>query len=446
MIEQFKQYISTERLFEPSAASLLLAVSGGLDSSVLVHLCVKAGLRVEIAHCNFQLRGEESLRDEQFVQELAAQCGLPFHVQRFNTADYALQHKLSTQVAARELRYEWLEALRAQQNLTYIATAHHMQDNAETLWMNISKGTGMAGMHGILPKQGLLVRPLLFATRTEIAAYASEQGITFTEDSSNATDKYTRNYFRHQILPKLEAVYPEVVKNTGATIARLREAETLYRQALELHRKKLLEQRGEEFFIPILKLKQAEPLGTILYELLKPFHISPAQAQQVLQLLNGEPGRWVASHSHRVVRDRKWLIITPLEAAVSAHFMIEEGQEQVLLPGEAALQIRIISAANAALPATPDIASIDLAKLQFPLMLRKWKQGDYFYPLGMQKKKKLSRFFIDQKLSLPEKEKVWVLESAQRIVWVAGMRIDDRFKVTPSTRNIFQLQLKRGVQ
>lgn len=442
MTEQFTRYIAAERLFDP-AAPLLLAVSGGLDSVVLTHLCVQAGLRVEVAHCNFSLRGAESDRDEAFVQQLAAAYGLPFFVKRFDTTAYAAGRQCSIQVAARELRYAWLEELRQQQGLAFIATAHHMQDNVETFWMNISKGTGMAGMHGILPRQGRLVRPMLFATREEIAAYAAANGLQHVEDSSNETDKYTRNYFRHQVLPKLETVFPEVVKNTGATIQRMREAETLYRQAVEVHRKKLVEQRGAEYFIPVLKLQKAEPLGTILYELLKPFGFSPSQALQVQDMLGSGSGKWVASSTHRLVRDRSWLIITPLEAASSAHFIIEEGQEGLLLPEGTEISIQVMQAEGAELPTSANIASVDKSRLQFPLLLRRWKQGDYFYPLGMQKKKKLSRFFIDQKLSLPEKEKIWVLESGQRIVWVAGMRIDDRFKVTPATKEICRLQLKR---
>ncbi|WP_119081023.1 tRNA lysidine(34) synthetase TilS [Chitinophaga alhagiae] len=443
MTEQFTHYIATERLFDP-ATPLLLAVSGGLDSVVLTHLCVQAGLRVEVAHCNFGLRGAESDRDEAFVRQLAAASGLPVHVKHFDTTAYAASRQCSIQVAARELRYAWLEELRQQRGMAFIATAHHMQDNVETFWMNISKGTGMAGMHGILPRQGCLVRPLLFATREEIAAYAAANGLQHVEDSSNATDKYTRNYFRHQVLPKLEAVFPEVVKNTGATILRMREAETLYRQAIEVHRKKLVEQRGAEHFIPVLKLQKAVPLASILYELLKPFHFSPSQVQQVQDMLGSGPGKWIASPTHRLVRDRSWLIITPLEAASSAHFVIEEGQEVLLLPEEAEIRMQVLPAENTALPASANIASLDKSRLEFPLLLRRWKQGDYFYPLGMEKKKKLSRFFIDQKLSLPEKEKIWVLESRHRIVWVAGMRIDNRFKVTPSTKEIYRLQLKRG--
>jgi tRNA(Ile)-lysidine synthase len=438
MLSQLQSYIQQEHLFT-APQRLLLAVSGGQDSVVLVHLCVTAGFNVGIAHCNFRLRDEESDRDEQFVHQLAAQYKVPFYVQQFDTAEWAQKHRQSIQVAARELRYMWLEKMRQEEGYDYIATAHHMQDNVETLWMNISKGTGMAGLHGILPKQGKLVRPLLFATREEISAYAKEHGLEHVEDSSNATDKYTRNFFRHRVLPLLEEAYPQVVKNTGAGIQRFREAEMLYRQAIGVHRRNLLEQRKHEYFIPILKLKKAEPLHTILYELLKPFQCTAAQTAQVADLLDSEPGKWVATPTYRIVRDRKWLIITPQEPAVSAHFVIEEGQETVQLP-EAQLLIKTCQPGQ--MSDQPHIAYIDKQQLQFPLLLRKWKQGDYFYPLGMAKKKKLSRFFIDQKLSLPQKEKIWVLESHKKIVWIAGMRIDDRFRITPKTQEVLKIELK----
>lgn len=440
MLLQLQSYIQQEKLFTPGQR-LLLAVSGGKDSVVLAHLCLAAGLNAGIAHCNFRLRDAESERDEQFVRQLAAQYNVPFYVQQFDTADWAQTHKQSIQVAARELRYMWLEKIRQEEGYDYIATAHHMQDNVETLWMNISKGTGMAGLHGILPKQGKLLRPLLFATREDIAAYATAHQLQHVEDSSNATDKYTRNFFRHRVLPLLEEAYPQVVKNTGTGIQRFREAEMLYRQALAVHRKNLLEQRKQEYFIPVLKLKQVQPLHTIVYELLKPFQCSPAQAAQVVDLLDSEPGKWIATPAYRIVRDRKWLIITPLEATTSSHFVIEEGQETVQLPEG---QLHIKTGDPAKIPDQPHIAYIDRKQVQFPLLLRKWKQGDYFYPLGMAKKKKLSRFFIDQKLSLPEKEKVWVLESQKKIVWIVGMRIDDRFRITPGTREVMQITLKKA--
>ncbi|SIN80681.1 tRNA lysidine(34) synthetase TilS [Chitinophaga niabensis] len=439
MLQQLRSYITKEQLFT-AADPLLLAVSGGLDSIVLTHLCVQAGIKVEMAHCNFQLRGAESERDETFVRTLAESYGIPLFVRRFDTETYAAAHKRSIQVAARELRYQWLEELRQERGLSFIATAHHMQDNVETVWMNLSKGTGIAGLHGILPVQGRIVRPLLFATREEIKAYADAENLQHVEDSSNTTDKYTRNFFRHQVLPRLEEVLPEVVKNTGSSIERFREAEILYRQAVEIHKKKLIEQRGEEYFIPILKLQQAVPLATIAYEILKPFQCSTAQAAQVVELLNSEPGKWIATATHRIVRDRKWLIITPLEATASTHFIIEEAQHLVQLP-DMLLKLEQLAREGFTVPATASIACLDLQQVQFPLILRRWKKGDYFYPLGMAKKKKLSRFFIDQKLSLPEKEKVWVLESHKRIIWVAGMRIDDRFKITDKTRKILKLEL-----
>ncbi|MFD2886706.1 tRNA lysidine(34) synthetase TilS [Chitinophaga cymbidii] len=438
MLSQLQSYIHRERLFDP-AQRLLLAVSGGMDSVVLTHLCVAAGFNIGIAHCNFRLRGGESERDEQFVRRLAERYNVPFYLQQFDTAERAQAQKQSIQVAARELRYMWLEKIRQEEGYDHVATAHHMQDNVETLWMNISKGTGMAGLHGILPKQGKLVRPLLFATREEITAYANAHQLEHVEDSSNATDKYTRNFFRHRVLPLLEEAYPQVVKNTGAGIQRFREAEMLYQQAIAVHRRNLLEQRKQEYFIPVLKLKQAQPLQTILYELLKPFQCSAAQAAQVAELVDSEPGKWVATPTYRIVRDRKWLIITPLEPAASAHFVIEKGQETVQLP-EAQLLLKTCDPAH--ISTDPHIAYIDKQQVQFPLLLRKWKQGDYFYPLGMDKKKKLSRFFIDQKLSLPEKEKIWVLESHKKIVWIAGMRIDNRFRITPGTREALKIELK----
>lgn len=439
MTGRLQEFIRKEKIFNPGEG-LLLAVSGGLDSSVLCHLLFNAGWKAEIAHCNFQLRGEESRRDEAFVRSLGEKYQAPVHVTAFDTAAYAEQHKLSTQVAARELRYAWLEQLRAERGLAAVVTAHHMQDNVETLWMNLSKGTGMAGLHGILPLQGRIARPLLFATREEIAAYAAAEGLDYVEDSSNITDKYTRNYFRHHILPPLRDIYPDVVKQTGASIARFREAEELYQQALGVHKKKLLVQKGQEFFIPLIRFSQARPLATIAYELLKPFNCSAAQALQVIALLDAEPGKYISTGTHRIVRDRKWFIITPLNTAEASYFIIEEEQDLLQLPG---LQFSFREAANNAHAVSTDplVACIDKAALQYPLMLRKWKQGDYFYPLGMIRKKKLSRFFIDQKLSLPQKEKVWVLESGKKIVWVAGMRIDNRFRVTEKTRKVLRVTM-----
>lgn len=436
--EAFRDYLNEENILT-TGQKVLLAVSGGRDSVAMAHLFHQSSFSFEIAHCNFGLRGEESQRDEDFVRRLAVQLGVTIHVKQFDTAAYANEHKQSIQVAARELRYAWLEQTRQEQGLDCIATAHHMQDNVETVLMNLTKGTGIAGLHGILPKSGQLIRPLLFATREQIDAYARDLQLAFVEDSSNITEKYTRNYFRHQVLPKLREAYPEAVRNIGASISRFREAEVLYREALETHRKKLLEQRGNEYFIPILKLKKSGPLATIVYELLKPFGCSTAQAAQVQDMLNSAPGKYVATHTHRIFRDRTWLIITPNQEEEVAHFVVEANTKVIATPTgkmtlvyrEGAALVPVTSAATACL---------DGKQVKFPLLLRKWKKGDYFYPLGMQKKKKLSRFFIDQKLSQPQKEAVWVLESDKKIIWVVGMRIDDRFKLGPQTEQMLQLE------
>lgn len=230
-----RAYMHAEQLLTPGA-SVLVAVSGGIDSVALAHMLITAGIPVEIAHCNFQLRGAESERDEAFVRKLAAQHNVPFHITHFDTNTYAKEMKLSIQEAARQLRYAWLEATRLEKGLSALATAHHMQDSVETLWMNLSKGTGIAGLHGILPKQGTLIRPLLFATREDVAAYAAAEQLPFVEDSSNTSDKYTRNYLRHHVLPALQEAYPDVVRQTGASIERFREVEMLYNEALEGYR------------------------------------------------------------------------------------------------------------------------------------------------------------------------------------------------------------------
>ncbi|UYQ95182.1 tRNA lysidine(34) synthetase TilS [Chitinophaga horti] len=373
MQEAFRDYIRQQNLLAAEQKTLL-AVSGGRDSVVMAHLFHVSGLAFEIAHCNFALRDEESMRDEQFVQALAQRLAVRYHVKHFDTRAFATEHKLSIQVAARELRYQWLEEVRQQQQLDYIATAHHMQDNVETVLMNLSKGTGIAGLHGIPPKSGRVIRPLLFATRQQINQYEKEKETGFVEDSSNITDKYTRNYFRHKVIPKIEEVYPEAIRNIGSSIERLREAEMLYQEALAVHRKKLLEKRGEEYFIPILKLQKTAPLQTIAYELLKPFGCSAAQAAQVVDMLDSGSGKYLSTQTHRIYRDRKWLIITPQQVDQSTHFVIAEGQETVLLPG-ATIYLQAKDATGITPPTAATIACLDTKHLKYPLLLRRWKKG-----------------------------------------------------------------------
>jgi tRNA(Ile)-lysidine synthase len=433
MLQSFITYIAQEHLFD-KGNRILLAVSGGIDSVAMCHLFSEAGFKFGIAHCNFALRGEESVRDENFVRQLAEQLNVPFYTTLFDTAGYAEKQHVSIQVAARELRYDWLESMRITHGYDLIATAHHMQDNVETVLMNLAKGTGIAGLHGILPKQGKLVRPLLFARKEDFPTYP------FVEDSSNATVKYTRNFFRHRVIPVMAEAYPGVVPHISASIERFREAEVLYTQAVELHKKKLLRKDGAAWKIAVLQLQKTAPLQTVAWEIFKDFGCSPGQLQAALDLLDSGPGKVLETATHRILRDRKWLLITALNEPDATVVSINEDRAVINVSGG---QLKIksrIADTSFRIPVEPNIACLNRSELQFPLILRKWRQGDYFYPLGMRKKKKLSRFFIDQKLSLVQKEKVWVIESAKRIVWVVGMRIDDRFRVTTDAKDLLQLE------
>jgi tRNA(Ile)-lysidine synthase len=441
LLASFKSYIQQEQLLAANN-KLLLAVSGGLDSVVLTDLCIAAGFDIVLAHCNFQLRGAESDRDEQFVRDLATKYNKTILVQRFDTAAYAIEKKISVQVAARELRYNWFFSLLSSDEAIadHILTAHHRDDNIETLLMNFFKGTGIAGLRGILPKQDKLVRPLLFASRADLQAYAEAKDLQWVEDSSNASDKYTRNYLRHQLMPVLQEIYPQVLDNLGDNIERFREIEILYRQAIDMHTKKLLEVKGNEVHIPVLKLAKLTPLPSIVYEIIKAYQFSPAQVNEVISLLTSETGKYVQSAEFRIIRNRNWLIIAPV-VTEEAQLIVIDGPGKVKF-SNGSISLESSPAAGYTLSTDPLVVALDAKDIDFPLILRPWKKGDYFYPLGMQKKKKIARFLIDQKLSATAKEKVWVMEMNKKIIWVVGMRIDDRFKIRPSTKNLLTITLE----
>lgn len=438
LLQSFSDFIAKENLFSPGDR-LLVAVSGGLDSVVLCELCHRAGYSFRMAHGNFQLRGEESERDEQFVRQHALKYGRELFVRRFDTQEYCAEKKVSVQVAARELRYAWFREI---SEGGVILTAHHLDDNIETLLMNFFKGTGIAGLHGILPEQGGIVRPLLFAGKEELKRFALDQALAWVEDSSNQSDKYSRNYFRQQVVPLVERLYPGALGNLGENISRFREIETLYRQSVDKHKEKLLERRGEEVHIPVLKLKKSAPLHTLVYEIIHEFGFSPRQVDEVVRLLDSGSGKWLASATHRILKNRMWLIISPLDPTVAANILVGSVGDKINYEG-GALALALLPVKETDMPGlehNKNIALLDAADIQFPLLLRKWRQGDYFYPLGMRKKKKLGRFFIDNKLSRADKEKVWVIEMDKKIIWVVGQRIDDRCRITAGTREVLKIE------
>ena len=423
---------------------LLVAISGGIDSVVLVHLLSEAGIPFAIAHCNFTLREDESNRDEQFVKDLATRYKVPLFVQTFNTGNYASEHKISIQEAARNLRYGWfLELLKKEAgSLSFVATAHHANDNIETLLINFFRGTGIGGLHGMLPRQHKIIRPLLFARRAEIEQYANEHSLLWVEDSSNASDKYTRNLFRHQLLPILTKAFTGVEENLLQNIGRFTEAEMLYNEAVNLHKKNLLENKGKEVHIPALKLAKIKPLASVLWEIVKEYSFSSSQLPDITNLLVAENGKYVASATHRIIKNRAWLIIAPVQTGEAHHIVIEKGEKSIVYD-DAVLTLQTAALNNHhQVSADSHTAMLDAREIQYPLLLRKWKAGDYFYPLGMKKKKKLSKFFIDNKLSKTEKENVWVVEMNQKIIWVVGYRIDDRFKIKDSTKQLLVLHTK----
>ncbi|MEO6405466.1 MAG: tRNA lysidine(34) synthetase TilS [Ferruginibacter sp.] len=449
--KKFREFIQTEKLFRKED-DLLIAVSGGVDSVVLCDLCASAGFKFFIAHCNFQLREKESDADEIFVKELAARYKVKFFSKKFDTATYAEENKLSIQVAARNLRYEWFNeiikdlSINSEKTVKQILlTAHHADDNIETMLMNFFKGSGINGLKSIVPKQQHLVRPLLFAFKNDIVEYANKKKLAYREDASNASDKYTRNYFRNQLIPGIEKVFPEVRNNLLDNAERFREIQDLYLDSVERTKKKMLLYKNEEVHIPVLKLLNTTSLHTIIFEIFKDYGFQSSQAGEVIKLLHADSGKYIKSHSHRILKNRKWLIISALKTEQNNYVLIDENNNDINFSGGKLFlenkqqPVKMSDRAH--------IAFIDKKMLGFPLLLRKYKTGDYFYPFGLYKpsgqpsKKKLSRFFMDKKLSLIEKENVWVIESNKKIVWVVGHRIDERFAIKPSTKNVLKITL-----
>ncbi len=416
----------------------LLAVSGGIDSMVMADLFVKNSINFQLVHCNFSLRAEESDLDEQLVIDWCASNNVTCHSKRFDTLGYAEEQSLSIQESARSLRYAYFSELLALHHLDYVATAHHQDDTIETVFFHFLRGTGIRGLTGIPATNQQIVRPMLHITRKDIEAYAAANGILYRNDSSNLKETYTRNRIRNTILPLIEETFPQLKPTMAKNIARFQEVHEIYQRSVETLRKKLIEQRGKDFYIPIRKLKHVSPIQTITYELIRPFHFSYDQALELVRMTDSPTGALLQSHTHRIIRNRDMFIITETATLHSDIILIDEFVEKVSCAHFDLLFKSVSEVTDKALKSA-DMAYIDADALKYPLLLRKWRQGDYLYPLGMTKKKKVARVLIDAKLSLPEKEKVWVLESDKKIVWILGMKLDNRFRLGEHTKRILQM-------
>ncbi len=442
MLERnFLGYINDRHLFKPTDR-ILLAVSGGLDSTVMAEIFHRISQPFAIAHVNFGLRGDESDDDAAFVQNTAERYGVPFHLTHVSTAETASVRGISIQMAARELRYEWFAQLLQEYQYPYVATAHHLNDVLETVLLNLTRGTGLAGLHGIASRQGNVVRPLLFATRDELAAYAHERGLTYREDSSNAEDKYARNRLRHHVVPILTNLNPGLWHTFPRTIERLRAAETLARAELDRSWQEIVERRGEQLWLPSQKLVNLPEPAFQLTEWLKPFGFTDDQVGQMIEVLEREVGQVFQSATHRITHERGGLLLEALPILTDYEITLTDWPDApVDVAGQFTLHVkRLEKPADFQPPADSDIACLDADRLVFPLIIRPWRQGDRFRPLGMKKGTKLvSDLLNDLKLSRPEREQTAVLLSGGQIVWVIGRRIDHGFRVTTETKQLGQL-------
>jgi tRNA(Ile)-lysidine synthase len=437
MTTQFQSFIDKAKLFSKSNR-LLLGVSGGIDSRVMLDLFLKTGYQVAVAHCNFKLRGEESDADEFFVESLAKNYNTPFYRMHFNTQEYAELQKISIQMAARELRYNWFENVRRNFQYDFIAIAHNADDAIETFFINLIRGTGIRGLTGIRPKNNNIVRPLLFATRKDIETYCTENDLQYRNDNSNFSDKYLRNNIRHNIVTAFEE-FPDFRQTMKNNLDRLKDAEKIYNAGIQALSKDIVKQNGEEFCIDICGLRNSGAERTLLHEVLLPFQFTTKTIDEISRALDTESGAVFYSESSRLIKDRQKLIVLPLKQDETPKYYLDEETSGLTEPLK--LSFRNIESEGFTIPTDKKIAAIDKEKISYPLILRRWQKGDYFQPLGMNGIKKVSDYFVDNKFSISEKENTWILASGDQIIWIIGHRLDDRFKITPKTQEILVVEV-----
>ena len=430
MKNNFLHYIYEHKLFD-TKSKILLAISGGIDSVCLADLLIRSGYNVEFAHCNFKLREEESDQDEIFVSDLANKYKIPFHHISFDTNHYALSNKRSIQMAARELRYEWFEKVRREISADYIAIAHNQNDNIETFFINLINGTGIKGLRAIQNKNNFIVRPLMFANRNQIEEYVNLRSLNFREDSSNKSKKYQRNKVRHELIPLLKQINPSIENTIADEIEIIKNTYSIFKEQAERVVKEISCQTVDGIKISKKKLIKLEPIETYLYEILNVFGFTDLKSIKNSILSN--PGKQFFSKSHRLLIDREFVFVEKIEDNFFKYILIDESTLILSSP----LNISFKISTNDQMDKIKDTAYFDYEKLVFPLVIRKWKSGDKFIPSGMKGFKKLSDFFIDNKINRFLKEKTLLLCSNDDIIWVIGLRIDERYKATSKTKKMY---------
>jgi tRNA(Ile)-lysidine synthase len=442
-VNRFLSFVELNKLFKRTD-KILLAVSGGKDSVLMTHLFNETGFAFGIAHCNFKLRGDESDRDEDFTHELAQQVGAPFFSTTFNTRAFVEEHKISVQMAARQLRYDWFEQIRDEYNYDYIALAHHQSDTTETVLLNLVRGTGIAGLHGILPKRQKLIRPLLFLKREEIDTLITENKFPYREDSSNSSTKYARNKLRIDVIPKLKEINPHLEETFETNSRRFKELEDFLKFQTEQLRFEIFKiLPSGDASINIEDLKKLQPKSLLLYELFKPYNFSEAVLEDLEKSWDRQPGKVFESATHSLLLDRMALILSPKTKAEPSSISVPKGESDIKW-GQINVKVKELDSGDFKLSRENCFAFFDEALLQFPLKLRHWNKGDYFYPFGMKGKKKLSDFFTEKKIPLNAKNSIPILENGNGdVLWIAGYRSDDRYKITEQTKKVIIFEIQK---
>ena len=443
MLQSFQRYLSKNCQLKPGS-KVIVGLSGGTDSVVLTHLMHQAGFQVIAAHCNFQLRAAESDNEQAFVESFTAGLGIELFVMHFETAAYAAAKNISIQMAARELRYEWFEKLRVSQHCAAIAVAHHADDQLETFFLNLIRGSGLQGLKGMKARNGYVVRPLLGFRRVEIEAYLNQHQLHAKEDSSNADTKYLRNKIRLQLIPAFAGLTDGAKEGLYTSVGLLNQDAVLHTELLERECSRFLEQQGEDWYIRKDSWMETETANAMLYALIGPFGFKGAAINEILLSAISNTGARYFSTSHRLSCEREGLLIQRIvDLKTRQPLDVEQAVSQISHPLNLTFEVIDLQSVES-LRQPPEVALLDFALLHFPLRLRPVSRGDRFQPFGMKGSRLVSDFLTDRKLSRAEKEKVFVLENADgAIVWLVGFRIDDRFAVAPETKKVWKATLSR---